>query len=197
MTLVVIGYKFQNRFNLPFGASYLSNVLTIRFSQLISRYWLREIDCVLPLKKLEMNRTKTISPMLRRRRPVRHSRGAAVVEFAAIIPVLMLVLLGTIETCNMIFLQQSLEIAAYEAARVTIVPETDTADVETSATALLNGRRVNGAAITVTPNNFQNVPYGAFIRVDVSAPCNSNGALLPTFYGSKTLTGTVEMMKEF
>ena len=44
-------------------------------------------------------------------------RGIAAVEFAVIAPVFFLILLGTIETCTMIFLQQSLKIAAYEAAR--------------------------------------------------------------------------------
>jgi Flp pilus assembly protein TadG len=59
----------------------------------------------------------------------RQRNGAAVVELAAVLPVFVLLLMGTIETCNMIFLQQSLKIAAYEGARITIVPATDLADV--------------------------------------------------------------------
>jgi len=105
--------------------------------------------------------------------------------------------MGTVETCKMIFLQQSLEIAAYEAARVTIVPSTNITNVNDAANVLLTARRVNGASITVTPANFQNAQYGSFIRVDVAAPCDSNTPFLLRFYSSKTLTGTVEMMKEF
>lgn len=122
--------------------------------------------------------------------------GAAVIEFAIIIPVFMLILLGTIEACSMIFLQQSLEIAAYEAARVTIVPKTDTQDVADAVDTILVPRRVKGFSVAVTPSDFQTAAYGSFIRVEVSASCNSNSVLPPMFYGSRTLTGTVNMMKE-
>lgn len=134
-------------------------------------------------------------PIRRRRNPNRI--GAAVVELSVVLPVFVLVVMGTIETCKMIFLQQSLEIAAYEAARVTIVPTSQVTEVENAAISLLRARRVNDATITITPSNFQNAPYGSFIRVDVAAPCNSNASFLLRFYNSKTLTGTVEMMKEF
>jgi hypothetical protein len=97
----------------------------------------------------------------------------------------------------MIFLQQSLEIAAYEGARVAIVPETTTTDISDSASALLLARKVKSATITVSPTDFQNAPYGSFIRVSVSAPCNSNAVFPLAFYGSKTITATVDMMKEF
>ena len=53
-----------------------------------------------------------------------NKQGAAAVEFAIVLPVFVLILLGSIETCTMIFLQQSLEMAAYEGARVAIVPTT-------------------------------------------------------------------------
>lgn len=123
-------------------------------------------------------------------------KGAAVIEFAIIIPVFMLLVLGTIETCNMIFLQQSLEIAAYEAARVTLIPSADTADVNTAATQILVPRRVNNATIAVTPVNFRTAAYGTFIKVEVSAPCANNSVFPLRFYGSRTLKGTVEMMME-
>ncbi len=135
--------------------------------------------------------------LTRLRQKSRRRSGTAVVELAAVLPVFVLLLLGTIETCNMIFLQQSLKIAAYEGARITIVPATDQSDVDSAVSGLLAARRVNGAKVTVTPSNFQNAPYGSFIRVDVSAPCNSNTSFALRFYGSKKLTGTVEMMKEF
>jgi len=133
--------------------------------------------------------------MNHRLRKNRH--GAAVVEFAVILPVFVMLLMGTIETCNMIFMQQSLEIAAYESARVAIVPDSDNFDVNLATTDILTSRRIQGASVVVTPANFQNAPYGSFVRVDVSAPCSSNSVFTLSFYGSKTLTGTVEMMKEF
>ena len=97
----------------------------------------------------------------------------------------------------MIFLQQSLKIAAYESARAAIVPGSDDFDINLATTEILTARRIKNGTVTVTPANFQNAAYGSFIRVDVSAPCNSNSVFALRFYGSKILTGTVEMMKEF
>lgn len=131
------------------------------------------------------------------KRGCRNRSGAAAVELAIVLPVFMVILFGTIETCQMIFLQQSLEIAAYEAVRVAIVPDTDIDRIKAAANALLTARRVNGAVISITPSDFQKAPYGSFLRVNVSAPCSSNSSAPLRFYGSKTLTGTVEMMKEF
>ncbi len=122
--------------------------------------------------------------------------GAAVIEFAVVLPVFVLIVLGTIETCNMIFLQQSLKIAAYEAARVTLIPTADDNDVTVAVDDILTSRRVNSYSVTVSPANFSAAVYGTFIRVDVSSPCASNTVFPLRFYGSKTLTGRVEMMKE-
>jgi len=126
-----------------------------------------------------------------------YRKGVAAVEFAIVAPVLLIILLGTIETCTMIFLQQSLTIAAYEAARVTVVPNTKTSEVNAAATRLLSRRRVKGFTIKITPSNFQAASYGTFIRVEVAAPCNENSPISPFYFNSKTLTGSVEVMKEF
>ena len=133
----------------------------------------------------------------KRERRICNRKALAVVEFAVILPVFVILLMGTIETCTMIFLQQSLEIAAYESARVAIVPSSDDFDVKLASQEILASRRVLNATVVVTPANFQNAAYGSFIRVDVSAPCSSNSVFALSFYGSKTLKGTVEMMKEF
>lgn len=123
--------------------------------------------------------------------------GAATVEFAVILPVLVVIMMGTIETCTMIFLRQSLQIAAYEGARVAIVPNSEADDVRNAATRLLDLRRVKDASIEVFPADIENAPYGSFIRVEITSPCSSNSFLPLRFYGARTIKGTVEMMKEF
>jgi hypothetical protein len=105
--------------------------------------------------------------------------------------------MGTIETCTMIFLRQSLHIAAYEGARVAIVPDSEADDVRNAATRLLDLRRVKDASIEVFPEDIENAPYGSFIRVEITSPCSSNSVLPLRFYGGRTIKGTVEMMKEF
>ena len=48
-----------------------------------------------------------------RRFTKRRRRGAALIEFAVTLPLLVLILFATIEACSMVYLQQSLKIAAY------------------------------------------------------------------------------------
>lgn len=126
-----------------------------------------------------------------------NKRGAAVVEFAIVLPVFVLILFGSIEACSMIFLQQSLEMAAYEGARVAIVPTTTSSDVEGAANQILTPRHIQNSSISVTPSDFQSAPYGTFVRVSVSVPCSNNSVILSSLYSSRTLTGNVEMMKEY
>jgi Flp pilus assembly protein TadG len=138
--------------------------------------------------------------------------GAAAVELAVSLPVLVLLLFGTIESCTMIFLQQSLEIAAYEGARVAILPKVSETDIRATVDQILATRRVRDANVTINllqysdsggswenvdfPNH-QDAPYGTFIRVDVSAPCRSNAVFNLQFFGERQLTGSVAFMKEF
>ena len=76
-------------------------------------------------------------------------RGAAAVEFAVLLPVFVLLVLGTIEATSMIFLQQTLEIAAYEGARVGLVPDSTDGNVEGAARQILDARNVQGSTTTV------------------------------------------------
>ncbi len=124
-------------------------------------------------------------------------RGSAVVELAITLPVFVLILFGTIETTTMIFLQQSLEICAFQGARVAMIPSSDSTKVNTACDTILSDRKVNSATVTITPTDFQAQPYGTTIRVRVTAPCNSNSPFSPWFYGGKTLTGEVAVMKEY
>ncbi|MFO0011507.1 MAG: TadE/TadG family type IV pilus assembly protein [Planctomycetota bacterium] len=124
-------------------------------------------------------------------------RGAAVVEFAVISPLFVAILLGTIEACSMIFLRQTVELAAFEAARVAIVRDTTAAQVQQAAKNVLDTRKVKGYDIKVTPTDFQAAAYGTFIQVEVSAPCSTNGTVPIMFYSGKNIVGQVEMMKEY
>jgi membrane-bound ClpP family serine protease len=132
-----------------------------------------------------------------RRKKSNSRRATAAVEFAVIAPVFVLILLGTIETCSMIFLQQSLEIAAYEATRVAIVQTSTTESVEKAVDKILKPRQVRDYAVSITPRDFQAAASGTFIRVDVVAKCTSNCPLPTMFFRGRESTGSVEMKKEY
>lgn len=138
-----------------------------------------------------MKLCKTKKPKNSRRR-----NGVAVVEMAVCLPILTLITLATIESSAMIFLQQSLSIAAYEGARVALVVDSEEENVTYQAELILDGREVQNGTVTVTPNNFHVFPEGTWIRVETSAPFADNSLAGGWLFNGHTLTASVEMMKE-
>jgi Flp pilus assembly protein TadG len=126
-----------------------------------------------------------------------HRAGVAAAEFAVCLPVIVLIVLATIEACTMIFLKQSLSIAAYEGARAALVQSASTADVQRVAQQVLTERRVNDGTVAVTPANLSSIQPGEYLTVTVSAPASGNNTVPLRFYRGRTLTGSATMMKEF
>jgi Flp pilus assembly protein TadG len=124
-------------------------------------------------------------------------RGVAASELAVCLPVLVLLVLAMIEACTMIFLKQSLTIAAYEGARMSLAQEADDADVQAAADGVLRDRRVQGARVTIRPADITRVAPGEYIEVTVSAPTDPNSVIPGSFLRGRTLSATAVMMKEF
>ncbi len=122
--------------------------------------------------------------------------GAAVTELAITIPLIALVVMSTIETCSMLFLKQALRIAAYEGARVSLVPGAELVNVEAGCNEILAARKVKNATITVTPSNFNQQPYGTVVNVRVSADCASNSLFVPWIFTGRSITSELNMMIE-
>ena len=137
-------------------------------------------------RSLRLGRNRNASPR----------SGVAIVEFSVTLPILVLIVLGTIEATSMIFLEQSLEIAAYEGARVAIVPNTEAVNCVLASQRILDARGVDGANVTVSPANFPSQPYGTPITVTVTASCAANALFAPMFYSGRNATAEVTMMKE-
>ena len=132
----------------------------------------------------------------RRNRQSDRRHGVAVSELAVCMPVLVLIVLGTIEGCAMIFLQQSLSIAAYEGARIALVPKAEAVNVKYQCELILKERGVNDAAAKVTPVDFAAAQEGSWIKVETSAPFNSNSLVGGWIFSGRTNTASVQMMKE-
>ena len=126
-----------------------------------------------------------------------HRRAVAASELAVCLPVLVLLVLAMIESCTMIFLKQSLTVAAYEGIRTAVEPNATEATVRTACESVLTDRRVRGGTITVTPANFQNLARGQYIRLTVTAPANDNSVIPGSFFRGRNLSASASMMKEF
>jgi len=134
------------------------------------------------------------------RRPQRvhfaRRRGVAAAEFAVCLPVLVLVVFASIEACTMVFLKESLTVAAYEGSRVTFQSAATDADIIARCQEVLAERSVEGATVSVIPANITAVPAGDPIEIRVSAPCDLNAVMPVWFYGGTTMSGSSIVMSE-
>jgi hypothetical protein len=96
----------------------------------------------------------------------------------------------------MIFLKQSLTIAAYEGVRTALEDRAVNRDVLRSSQQILTQRRVQGGTTRVNPSNIPAVPTGQFITVSVSAPADLNSVIPGSFFRGRTLSASATMMKE-
>lgn len=123
-------------------------------------------------------------------------RGAALVELAVCLPTLIFVMLMAMEAADVIFLKQTMHVAAYEAARAAIKPDSTTTLAENAGKQLLDTRQVSDYEITFTPSNVSGVDPGEIITVTVSAPVSENTALPSWYPGTSQLQARVKMNKE-
>jgi len=103
---------------------------------------------------------------------------------------------ATIEACSMVFLKQTLSIAAYEGVRTAISTGATADDVEQVCDQVLLDRGVNGGTVSIVPNNVAGLTLGDLVDVTVSAPCDGNMVLPNMFYRDRTLSATASMMTE-
>lgn len=124
-------------------------------------------------------------------------RGAAVVEFALVLPLLMLMVFGTIQFGLLFNRQQALHAAAREGARVAALPSTTQTEISARATSALDGIPLAGTpTIAVVPNVTKpcEARLGQSVVVTVSVPTSIEIPLWGTT--SKTLTGRGEFRCE-
>jgi Flp pilus assembly protein TadG len=123
-------------------------------------------------------------------------RGVCATELAVCLPLILLFVVGAVECCTMIYVDQTLAIASYEGVREAIRFDATNDEVEAQCEALLTARRVSGGAIEIDPPDVAQVPRGTEISITVSAPCGENSVLTAWFFDDKTLTETSKMVKE-
>jgi len=124
-------------------------------------------------------------------------RGVAATEFAVCLPLIMVLLLGTLEASTMIFLKQTLSIAAYEGARTAITSNATVADVEGACNRILTQRSVADSSVAVSPSPLASQSVQSWITITVSAPASSNSVIQGLFYSSHTVSAHATMMKEY
>jgi Flp pilus assembly protein TadG len=121
----------------------------------------------------------------------------AAAELAVCLPVIVLLVVATVEACSMVFMKQSLTVTAYEGVRTALVKGTTVSDVQATCDQILRDRKIQGGTVVVSPSNFQTLPPGEYVDVTVSAPCDQNTIVPNGFYRGRNLSATASMMIEF
>jgi len=110
-----------------------------------------------------------------KRRSVNQSQraGATAVEFSLTLPVLLLFLFATFELGRGNMMLNTTEAAAYEAARIAIVPGATVAEAEEAALSVLATAGVDSSSITFVPANLSTASETVEVTIDVSYAENS------------------------
>src|SRR3954462_15943353 len=87
-------------------------------------------------------------------------RGVAAAELAVCLPVIVLIVLATIESCSAMCLKQSLTVAAYEGVRTAIATGGSAAKVRTICNSILQDRRVQGPQVKINPADISTLKPG-------------------------------------
>ncbi len=127
----------------------------------------------------------------------RRRKGGALVEFVICLPVFLMIAIGTIESCRMIYVRQSVQIAAYECARLSITPGVAVEDVEDLAFVLLTGRGLEGHSLVLSTDNLPELEYGDLLAVTVTVPVIENTVFGRWSLNESSIDGTVTIMAEY
>ncbi len=122
--------------------------------------------------------------------------GLASVELAFVLPVMLILVLGTIEVCQRIFLRQSAVIVAYEAGRLAARSTSSNVEVATRCQTMLTQRRVKNAIVTITPSDLLTQPPGTQVRVRVEVPWASNSPTRFVLQDQGTIAVDAYMLRE-
>ncbi len=123
--------------------------------------------------------------------------GAALVEFAICIPVFFILAMGTVEVCRLLYLRQSLKIAAFECAKLGVIPDVAPESLQDQCDVILQNRRVVGYTLSYEPNDLKQLSYGKVLSVTISRAVEPNLFLGQWFYHSDNLIESVALTAEY
>ena len=121
-------------------------------------------------------------------------RAVVTVEMALLMSLAFLVMLGTIEMARFQLLVHAAENAAYEAARVAIIPGASASAAENTALSYLAIYKTCNPSVTITPNVINEATET--VRVRVAVPVNGNSWVIPTFGKNKVIQGEAILRTE-
>ena len=126
---------------------------------------------------------------------IRPRRGTVTVEFALVMPILILFIIAGLEFSRVNMIRNTVINAAYEGARRGIVPGATAAECETAATDLLDLVDISGGTAVTSPSTI--APNTDSVTVTVAVPITTaNAFVTPQFFFGKTISAEVTLPRE-
>ncbi len=128
--------------------------------------------------------------------PVRASsrRGAATVELAFCLPIMLLFLFASYELARANMIRHAADAAAYEGARVAILPNATPERIQNAVDFVLSSVGVVDYAVTITPPALDNSVEK--VRVEVTIPFRTNTTVSSFFVDDPNFLGHCELTRE-
>ena len=123
--------------------------------------------------RCDIEHTQILADTTRCPRTQKRNRGAAVVELAVCLPVVVLLIFASLEGANMLFVRQAGVQASYEAVKAAARINGSQADGILLAEQVLDARNINTRTIEFNPNNVDALPEGTPFTVTVRIPGDS------------------------
>lgn len=117
-------------------------------------------------------------------------------ELAACLPMIILLVFGSIEASSLLFARQAMVETAYEAAVVAVRRGATRASAETAAQQVVKAHRLQGLQLTFSPANTENAPRGSLIEVFAEVPAGPHKLIGSRIIGVDRVGARAVMVKE-
>ncbi|MCU0713911.1 MAG: pilus assembly protein [Pirellula sp.] len=104
--------------------------------------------------------------------------------------------MATVETCRVIYLRQSIKIAAFESARISVLPDATYETVKIQTDCVLLGRSIKNYAVYCVPEVPSTARSGDLITIRITAPISENSVLSSWIYRDRVVDESVRIMKD-
>ncbi|MEL7335663.1 MAG: TadE family protein, partial [Planctomycetota bacterium] len=115
-------------------------------------------------------------------------------ELAVCFPLLAMLLLGTVEACNMLFVAQSVKVVAYEGARIGVIPGAEADNLRYYCEQLLENRSIHGGEILISPADPEGAESGSYLTVTVEVPYGDNALVSGGVFGGQTVRRSASLL---
>ena len=126
-------------------------------------------------------------------KPKKHA-GEMLVEFAIVVPILILMFFAAFESCRVAMVRHTVDNAVYEGCRVAVIPGATADEAESEARKVLRAIGVDKANIHVQPTTFDRATKEVSVSIEV--PLDKNCLVPNQFVTGRTIRRQLTLRRE-